>query len=77
MAANDKIGDVDKIVIQTRNNVTGIIQESSLNKNCYPNKDATYQQVNDATRAISELSRNEYEDTICITNISVTEQLAN
>lgn len=75
MAASDKIGNVDKIVIVTTD-ALGKNIETNLNKSCLANSDATYQQVNDAARAIASLSRDTYYDAICVTNISTNEELA-
>ena len=75
MAANTQIGNVDKIVIVSTD-ALGNNNETNLNKSCIANSDATYQQVNDAARAIIELSRNTYNDAICVTNISTNDELA-
>jgi len=75
MAAEDKIGKVEKIVIVTTD-AMGKDIETNLNKSCLANREATYQQVNDAARAMASLSRNTYNDAICVTNISTNEELA-
>ncbi len=75
MAADTQIGNVDKIVIVSTD-ALGKNIETNLNKSCIANSEATYQQVNDAARAMVGLSRNTYSDTICVTNISTNEELA-
>ena len=75
MAAITQIGNCEKIVIVTTD-ASGKDIETNLNKSCMVNSEATYQQVNDAARAIADLTRNTYNDTICVTNISTNEQLA-
>lgn len=75
MAADTQIGNVDKIIIVTTD-ALGKDNETNLNKSCIANRNATYQQVNDAARAIADLSRDTYNDAICVTNISTNEELA-
>ncbi len=75
MAADTQIGKVEKIVIVSTD-ALGKDIETNLNKSCLANRNATYQQVNDAARAIIGLSRNTYNDAICVTNISTNEELA-
>lgn len=75
MAASTQIGNVDKIIIVSTDTL-GNDNETNLNKSCIANSDATYQQVNDAARAIIGLSRDTYNDAICVTNISTNEELA-
>lgn len=75
MAATDKIGKCEKIVIVTTD-ALGKDNETNLNKSCLVNREATYQEVNDAARAIADLSRDTYYDAICVTNISTNEELA-
>ncbi len=41
------------------------------------NPEATYQQVDAASRALIGLSKNTYDDTILVTSVSVNEVLAN
>lgn len=76
MDSNTAIGQVTNFVIQTTTPL-GETVETKINRNYfYANPEATYSQVDTATRALISLSVNNYKDTICITNISVSEVLA-
>lgn len=72
MAANDAIGNVDKYILKTVD-ALGTPHETTISKGFIINSAATYQQVDTASRAITALSKNTYEDTILVTNISVNE----
>lgn len=75
MDSNTKIGKVTQIIIKSSDQLGNTI-ETGFNKNFYVNEDATYSQVDTANRAVIQLSKNTYIDTICVTNISVNEVLA-
>lgn len=75
MDGNTPIGIVSQFIIKSKDNL-GNDEETTLNKNFIANEQATYSQVDTASRALMELSTNTYQDTICVTNISVQEILA-
>lgn len=69
------IGRVDKYILEL-NDVNDNKIETTLSKRFAFNSEATYQQVDTASRAIAGLSTYTYNDTILVTNISVNEVLA-
>lgn len=75
MGSDTQIGIVSSFVIKSTDTL-GNEEETTLNKKFIANSEATYQNVDTASRALFELSANQYQDTICVTNISVTEVLA-
>ncbi len=75
MAAATPIGNVSQFVIKTED-TRGEAQDVAVNKNFIANPEATYEAVDTAMRALMQLSTNQYQDTICITNISVVEQIS-
>ncbi len=75
MDGSSQIGNVDKFVIKSSDNL-GEKFETTLNRNFLPNSEATYTRVDTAMKALMTLSTNTYDDTICVTNISVNEVLA-
>lgn len=75
MAASTPIGNVSQFVIKTSDTM-GEAEDIAINKNFIANPEATYEKVDTAMRALMQLSNNQYQDTICITNISVVEQIA-
>lgn len=79
MDGNTQIGKVSSFVLKTSMQTSSegdITFETTLNKNLVPNENATYQNVDTAMRALVTLSSNNYVDTICVTNISVSDVLA-
>lgn len=79
MAANTKIGKVDKYIILSRPNSASASDpytETTLGNKFYFNSDATYAQVDTASKALAALSYNTYVNTILVTNMSVNEQVA-
>ena len=72
MAANSPIGNVDKYVIKTTDNLDNAT-ETTLAAKFKFNPEATYENVDIASRAIAALSTNTYNDTILVTNVSVNE----
>lgn len=75
MAANDPVGTVDKYIIQSKDD-DGTEYTTTLSNKIQINPEATYQQIDTASRALNQLSTNNYYDTILVTNVSVTEQVA-
>lgn len=71
------VGRVTQYVLITQA-VTGdaTIYETNISKGFTVNPEATYGQIDTASRAIATLSTNAYRDTDLITKISVTEVLA-
>lgn len=75
MGSDTAVGNVSYYILKTKDNL-GEEYETTLNKKLIPNVEATYAQVNTAMTALASLSTNNYDDTICVTNISVNEVLA-
>lgn len=75
MAANSPIGVVDKYILKTKD-ALGDEYETVISKGLIVNTAATYSQVDTASRAITSLTKNNYDDTILVTNISVNEVMA-
>lgn len=75
MDGNTQIGVVNSFIVKSTDQL-GNEMETTLNKKLLANQEATYQNVDTANRALFELSLNTYQDTICVTNISVAEVLA-
>ena len=75
MSANSAIGQVDKYILKTLDSL-GEDNENVISKGFTVNSTATYQQVDTASRAIAALSKDTYNDTILVTNISVNEVIA-
>ena len=76
MDGNSTIGNVTSIIMQSVDSLGDTVQTTINRLYFYPNPDATYNQVDTAIRALISLSANTYKDTICVTNISVSEVLA-
>lgn len=76
MDSDTKIGVVDRFILVTKDSLKQTI-ETPINKNFTENPDATYGQVDAAFRAVTELSKNNFYDVICVTNISVEEIMSN
>lgn len=64
------IGDVQTVYIMSLDNL-GNFYQTNVSKGFQVNPDATYQQVNDAMRALNGLTTNTYQDTTLITAVSV------
>lgn len=75
MDAESAIGNVDKYLLKTLD-TEGKTVETNISKGFTINSEATYGEVDTASRALANLIRNTYNDTILVTNISVTEILA-
>ena len=75
MAAESVIGVVTKFIVKSAT-TTGTDEDTTINTNLIANEEATYQNVDAAMRALMQLSNNTYQDTTCVTNISVAEQMA-
>lgn len=75
MDSDTKIGKVDRFILVTKDSMEQTI-ETPINKSFIENPDATYGQVDAAFRAVAELSKNNFYDVICVTNISVAEVMA-
>ena len=68
------IGSVETMYLQTTDQL-GTKYETNISKGFKVNSEATYQQVDAASRALAELSTNTYGDTLLITKVSVNEKL--
>lgn len=75
MSASSAIGQVDKYILKTLDSM-GEANETVISKGFTVNNTSTYQQVDTASRAIAALSKDTYNDTILVTNISVNEVMA-
>lgn len=69
------IGNVQEVYLITTDNLYNRY-ETNVSKGFEVNADATYQQVDDAMRALNSLSTNTYNDTTLITAVSVNEKIA-
>lgn len=67
------IGNVNEYRIQSKDSFDNNYDTKIFNS-CNP--EATYQQVDAASRALIGLTKNTYYDTILVTNVSVNEVLA-
>lgn len=76
MAANDSIGQVQTIYLQSDDNIGNHYDTNINGRNMTVNYNATYQQVDSAMRALNGLTTNTYVDTQLITAISVNEKMA-
>lgn len=74
MDSNTSIGIVDKYLITLTDGLSN--DTINVSKSFTVNPDATYGQVDEASRAVVALSRETYQDTILVTNISVNEIIA-
>ena len=77
VVASDPVGKVTSMVIKSTDN-TGNKYETSIttaSSKIVVNPSITYTQVDTAARALNALSTNSYDDTILLTQYSVTEIL--
>lgn len=75
MAASSPIGNVTTIYLKTYDQLDNQYQ-TNISKGFEVNPEATFQQVDTAARGINSLTRNTYDDTILITEVSVNEVMA-
>lgn len=75
MAATDTIGNVTTIYLNSKDNLQNEYKTNITGKNFTVNQSATYQQVDTMSRALNNLTNNIYDDTILVTEISVTEKI--
>lgn len=76
MESTDAIGNVDKIILKTKDANENVTETTVTSKKLKANPEATYQQIDTAMRALNSLSDDSYNDTILVTNISVNEVMA-
>lgn len=72
---NSAIGNVSIYYLVLRNTNDELL-EVNVSKGFYVNPLATYNQVNQASLGLSNLTTNTYEDAKLVTNVSVKEVLA-
>lgn len=75
MAASTPIGKVDKYILKTRS-ALGTDTETTISNKFVFNSEATYSQVDTASKAIANLSQDTYVNTILVTNMDVNEQIS-
>lgn len=75
MGSDTRIGNVDQYLLVTGDSLQNEYK-TNLSKSFAVNPEATYGQVDNASRQITALSTNGYKDTILVTNISVNEVMA-
>lgn len=76
MGSDTTIGQIDQFILKTTTSL-GETVETGISKKFVGNATANYGQVDTAFKALASLSTNTYSDTICVTNISVNEVMAN
>lgn len=69
------IGNVQTVYLITMDNQYNRY-ETNVSKGFQVNPEATYQNVDDAMRALNALSTNTYQDTTLITAVSVNEKVS-
>lgn len=75
MAASEYIGNVTTMYLKTTTPLAEEIQ-TNISKGLVVNGAVTYGQLETAARQLNQLTTNTYEDTICITEISVAEKVS-
>lgn len=75
MASADFIGNVTGYNVKTVDQM-GNEYTTNISKSLGVNPEATYGQIDTASRAIVGLTTNTYRDTILVTEISVNEEVA-
>lgn len=75
MDANSPIGNVTTIYLNSYDQLDNTYK-TNISKGFEVNPEATYSQVDTALRGINGLTRNTYDDTILVTEISVNDVMA-
>lgn len=70
------VGNVTSLIIKSKDATENDYETTITGKNVFVNPNATYQQVDQISRALNALSYNTYQDTDLITKVSVNEKLA-
>lgn len=70
------VGNVTSLIIKSTDATENDYETTITGKNVFVNPNATYQQVDQISRALNALSYNTYQDTDLITKVSVNEKLA-
>lgn len=78
ISANDPVGKVTSMVIKSKDNNENAYETSitTASSKLVVNPRITYSKMDTAARALMQLSTNTYDDTLLITQVSVTEVLA-
>lgn len=71
------VGNVTAMKLKTLNPMSEEQETTITNQRLFVNPGATYEQVDSFARALANLSRNSYQDTLLITQVSVNEVLEN
>lgn len=75
MAASDPVGNVSKMILVSKEE-SGDEHSTTISNRLLINPEVTYQQVDTVSRALIGMSKDSYYDTLLVTNISVTEVIA-